>query len=454
MQFVNELIDKAKGFFDGNERSVAVKKNIVYSVFIRIISIVVSFLIVPITIGYVSAELYGVWLTLSSIMTWVAFMDIGFTQGLKNRLTEAIAVEDWDRGKELVSTTYFMMLIIFIPVCIILILLIPFVDWCGLLNVSYIYSEEVSKAMIVVIGFACLQMIVNVIVSVVAAYQRVALSNSFLVIGNILSLIVIVVLTKTCPPSLTYLSLTFCSLPVIVSIIASIYLFNTSFQQVAPSFSKVNTSLIRDLWGLGYKFFIINIQVLILYQSTNVLISYVSSPLEVTSYNLAYRYLNLAMMMFTIITAPLWPAYTDAYAKSDYEWMMNTRNKMQKVFLGSVLLAIVMVVISPLFYKIWVGDKAEVPFIMTLVVAFYVIAYCWMNLNGTLIVGMGKLKIQTILCIAGMILHIPLSLLLSRVLGAYGVLISLSTITLVYAIVVNIQVNKILSKTATGCWLQ
>ena len=160
------------------------------------------------------------------------------------------------------------------------------------------------------------------------------------------------------------------------------------------------------------------------------------------------------MMIFTIITAPLWPAYTDAYAKNDYSWMIRTRIKMQNVFTSSVFLSIVMVIISPLFYKLWVGDKADVPFMMTLIVAFYVIAYCWMNLNGTLIVGMGKLKIQTSLCIAGMILHIPLSLLLSKVCGAYGVLISLTAITLFYAIVVNIQVNRILSKTATGWWLE
>lgn len=446
------ILTRVKSFFHGDERSVAVKKNIVYSVIIRVVSIVVSFLIVPVTIGYVSAELYGVWLTLSSIMTWVSFMDIGFTQGLKNRLTEAIAVEDWDRGKELVSTTYFMMLIIFIPVSILLMLLVPFIDWCGLLNVNGIYSDEVIKVMVVVLGFACLQMIVNVIVSVVAAFQKVALSNSFSVIGNILSFFVIIALTKTCPPSLFYLSITFCSLPVLVTILASLYFFNYSFNRVAPSFSRIRTGLIRDLFGLGYKFFVINIQVLVLYQSTNVLLSYVSSPLEVTSYNLAYRYLNLAMMMFTIITAPLWPAYTDAYAKGDYEWMINTRNKMQKVFLWSVLLAFVMIAISPWFYKLWVGDKAEVPFTMTVVVAFYVMAYCWMNLNGTLIVGMGKLKIQTILCVGGMLLHIPMSLILSLFLGPYGVLLSLTAITLFYAIVVNIQVDRLLHNTAVGLW--
>lgn len=441
-------------YFNGNERSVAVKKNIFYSVLIRIVSIVVSFLIVPVTIGYVSAELYGVWLTLSSIMLWLSFMDIGFTQGLKNRLAEAIAVENWKRGKELVSTTYFMMLAIFIPVSIVFMWFVPMIDWCGLLNIDPVYEGEVSKVMVVVIGFAGLQMIVNVIVSVVAAFQKVALSNSFYVIGNLLSLVFIIILTKTCESSILYLSITFCGLPVLVTLVASVILFYGRFKSVAPSVSNIKLPLVKDLFSLGYKFFIINIQVLVLYQSTNVLISYVSSPLMVTSYNLAYRYLNLAMMLFTIITTPLWPAYTDAYTKGDYEWMSNTRNRMQKVFIASVAVMIIMVAVSSFFYKIWVGNKAEVPFMMTLIVALYVTAYCWMNLDGTLVVGMGKLMMLTLMSIGGMVMHIPFSLFLSKYCGAYGVIISLTLITFIYAIVVNVQVKKILNKTARGFWIK
>lgn len=50
---------------------------------IKCISIAVSFFLVPLTLGYVDSELYGIWLTLSSIITWLQFMDIGFTNGLK-----------------------------------------------------------------------------------------------------------------------------------------------------------------------------------------------------------------------------------------------------------------------------------------------------------------------------------------------------------------------------------
>lgn len=448
-----DLFSKIIGLItNGSRRSVAVKKNILASFVIKGVSILTSFLLVPLTIGYVSAELYGVWLTLSSILTWLCFMDIGFSQGLKNKLTEAIANEDWNKGKALVSTTYGMMIIIMVPVCILLELAIPFVNWTSLLNVNPIYSDEIVNAMYVCIAFGCLQMIVNVIVSVVAAFQKVALSNSFMVIGNVISLFLIFVLRSIVPPSLVVLACTLAAMPILVTIIASIILFSGNFRKVAPNISCFNKAYIKELFGLGYKFFIINIQVLVLYQSTNVLISNVSSPMEVTTYNLAYKLLSIAMMVYTLITAPLWPAYTDAYARGDYDWMKNMRKKMTNILLLSMGMCVTITLMSPFIYRIWVGDSVEVPFTMTVSVCLYVMAYCWMQLNGTLLVGMGKIQLETILAIVGMCMHIPLSYMLSSNIGAYGVISSMIFVNVLYAAVEQIQTNRILNKTAIGIW--
>lgn len=450
----HSIKEKIHTFSQGNQRSVAVKKNIIGSLFLKGISIVVSMLLVPATIGYVNAELYGVWLTLSSMMIWLGFADIGFTQGLKNKLTEAIAQDDWERGKALVSTTYVMMFVIFLPLCVILELIVPFVRWSSLLNINPIYEKDILQAMQVLVVFACTQMVANVIVSVVAAFQKVALSGSFLVIGNVLSLINVFILRAFCSPSLFSLVFAVSAMPILVTIIATLILFTGKFRRVAPSLGTINILYIKDILCLGYKFFIINIQVLVLYQSTNILISYVSSPIEVTYYNIAYKLLNCAMMVYTIISAPLWPAYTDAFTRDDYEWMNNMRKQMQKVLLCSVVGCLCLAIFSHPIYMIWIGNDVSVPPMMTAFVAIYVCVYCWMNLNGTLIVGMGKIKVQTILCIIGMLVHIPFSLLLGEFFGAYGVLVSLTVITFVYAVVVNNQVNKILNKTAVGIWLE
>lgn len=371
---------------------------------------------------------------------------------MKNKLTEAIAKNDWERGKKLVSTTYFMMILIFVPLCIIIQFLIPIVDWCRLLNISNIYQEDIIKTLHVLMAFCCLQMIVNVVVSVIAAFQRVALSNSFGVIGNVISLAIIFVLTRLCPPSLLYLCFSLAAMPIIVTIIASFILFLGSMKRVSPSLRSVELSLTKDLFALGYKFFIINIQAVILYQTTNIIISNVSSPLWVTSYNIAYKYLSIAMMLFTIATQPLWPAFADAYARGDNRWMNNAKNKMTKFYFFCLTGCIMMASVAPWIYKIWIGENANVPQLMTWIVTLYILVYCWGIFNGILLVGMSKIKLNTIVATVGMLFHIPLAYSLSMYIGPYGVIVSMIIINLVYGIVYRIQLNKLLNGTASGIW--
>ena len=446
--------DFIKKHLRGAGRTATVNKNIFASFVIKGVSILISLMLVPITIGYVSAELYGVWLALSSMIHMMHFMDLGFSQGLKNKLVEAIADNDWKRGKSLVSTTYMMLSLIFIPVGILLEFLIPIVDWCGLLNINALYAEDIIQVLRVLVIFICIQMIVNVLTSVVAAFQRVAFSSLFSVIGQIFSFIIIVILTKTTPPSLIGLAFAYSSVPVVVFIVASIVLYSGQYRKIAPNFKLVDKTLLKDIFTLGFKFFILNIQYIVVYQATNILISHVSSPLQVTSYNIAYKYIHTAMMVYLIIVSPLWPAYSDAYAKQDFTWMRNMRDKMARILFISIIGICLMVVVSPFVYKIWIGDKAEVSIMMTCLVAIYVSVYCWMNLNGYVLSGVGKVLLSTYLACGGMLIHIPFSMLLSKYIGAYGVLTSMILINLVYAVVYNIQVNKILSQRAKGIWLK
>ena len=103
-------------------------------------------------------------------------------------------------------------------------------------------------------------------------------------------------------------------------------------------------------------------------------------------------------------------------------------------------------------YKFWIGDKIEIPFTMTLIVAVYVSVYCWMKLNTTLLVGIGKIHVETITVVIGMFIHVPLSLFLSKFFSAYGVITSMILVNLLYAIVFGIQVRMILNKKAKGLW--
>ena len=438
----------------GDKRTVLVKKNVLGSFAVKGFSIMISLLLVPLTLGYVSSELYGIWLTLSSVMLWLNFFDVGFTLGLKNKLAEAIALGQWERGKALVSTTYFMMTLIFVPLCLILEMLIPVVDWAAFLNVDQCYNPDIQRAMYILTVCFCLQMIVNVLTAVVAAFQKVALSSAFPVIGQMLSLIIIFILTKCCPPSLYALSIAISAMPVIVVMAASVILFSSRFKDVAPSIKSVDRRYIKDLFSLGFRFFIIQIQMIIMVQATNILILNVSGPNEVTAYNIAYKYIGVGLMLFNIILSPLWPAFTDAYTRQDYDWMNRIYAKMKKLWALTAVAIVVMVVISPFVYKLWLDDKAQIPLMMTVLVGIFTILHSWDSLQSVLINGIGCVKLQTYITLIGVFCHIPISFLLGKYIGAYGVVVSMSIITIIYMVFLTTQLYKVLHRTASGIWIK
>ena len=436
----------------GSQRTATVKKNIWGSFAIKGISILTTFMLVPMTIGYVSAEIYGVWLTISSILGWVSYMDIGVSHGLKNRLAECLARKDYEKGKSLVSTTYAIMFAIFLPISIILIAASSKIDWCSILNVAPSNQETIIRTMRLLFSLTAVGMTIHVFSSVASAYQKTALSGLFGALGQISALCVIGIMTLFVKPSLTNLVFAYSIPPMLIILTASIIYFKTSMKEVAPSFKSINTAYIKDLWGLGFRFFIIQIQMIVLYQTTNILITQIAGPESVTQYNIAYKLLNVALMINTIILNPLWPAFTDAYTKKDYTWMNNAYRKMTRIYLCLSLIISTILILSPILIKLWVGDKVSVPFTLTLSIAIYTLILCWSNLQVILINGTGKIKLQSYIVIIGIFVHIPLSLLLGKYIGIIGVVASMSIITFIYALFYTIQIRKILNNTATGIW--
>ncbi|MCM1452097.1 MAG: oligosaccharide flippase family protein [Clostridium sp.] len=447
------ILEKIRSLIAGGDaRTKKLKSNIILSIGLKGVSVLVTFLLVPATIGYVDSEIYGVWLTLAALLMWFQILDIGLAPGLKNKLTEALAVEDYDRGKRLVSTAYMIVVMIFTPLSIVLYFCVPFISWASLLNVDPAYEGQIVAGLRMISVMLCLYMIANVIVSVLAAFQRIAFSQTFLVIGNVVAYIVILILSKTVAPSLTLLVLVLAGAPILVTIIGSIALYCGSCRKVRPSFRSIDVSLIRELLSLGAKFFLINIQWVVVYQTSNMLISHVSSPDMVTAYNIAYRYISLTLVVYTNVTYSLWTACTDAYAKGDREWMQNIRRKMNRLLVMCLLLCFLFAAVANPVYRLWVGDKAYVPMAMTWWVAITIVSKCFMQYNETFIVGTGKIYLETIIMVAGAVIYIPAALFLARWLDQYAILAVQTVLYAAYGMVFCVQTNKLLNCSAKGIW--
>lgn len=439
-------------FSSDNARSSAIKKNIIAGVGIKGCSVISTLLLVPITINYISSELYGIWLTLSSIVQWISFFDVGFGNGMRNKLTTAIAKNDYNLGKSYVSTTYVIVTAIFTLIGLCAFVFTPYVNWSGFLNVSTQYQETLVGVMQVVILSFCIQIVLKLLQNVIQAFQMNALASCFDMLGNFVALIAILCMSYTLAPDLKYIALAFSVAPLLVYIIASLILYNTKFKQVSPSIKFYSSKYVKELFNLGGEFFVIQIAGIVLYQMINILLSRLCGPEQVTVYNIAYKYFGVAQMGLNIMLAPLWSAFTDAFAKNDYSWMSQIYKKLKKVYLGLSAILIVMMFISPIAYSLWVGDSVQVPFLVSMLVCIYYVIALWCNITTCIINGLGKVRLQLWICLAMMFTFLPLANILGGSLGINGVLTAMIIINTPSFFLQKVQVDRLLEKRAKGLW--
>ncbi len=436
-------------FSKGHERTVRAKKNIAFSFLLKGISIVVGFVLIPMTITYVNQDEYGIWLTLSSIISWLSFFDVGLGNGLKNKLAETNALKQYDKSSAYVSTTYAALALIASGIFIIFLIGNNFIKLSKVLNSQ---SNNLTEQTLIVFGFFCLQFISQIINTVLTAFHSPAKSSLINVIGQLMVLIIIFVLTKTTKGSLIYLGLTLAGVPVIVQTVASIWLYNTEYKIVKPSFTAIDFKYIKDLLGIGGVFFVLQIGALILFQTDNIIITQLFGPQKVTVFNVAYKLFSMVMMVSGIILTPFWAAYTDAYAKNDFDWMQRSLKKTRSIWLILSAGTILLLIISPLVYRIWLHDQVQVPLSVSIAMTLYVIGFNWMQVNCFFLNGIGKVRIQLYLYIFSIIVNIPLAIFLAKYFDIAGVTLSNVVIFIIMGVILHIQCNKILSKSATGLW--
>jgi O-antigen/teichoic acid export membrane protein len=436
----------------GHHRSINARKNILASLLIRGGSIIISLLFVPLTIDYINPGRYGIWLTLSSIVGWFGFFDIGFGNGLRNKFAEAVARDEHELARIYVSTTYAVLSMIIAIILVIFLVINPLLDWTKILNAPVDMQDELSKLALIVFGFFCLQFVFQLITILLTASQKPAKASLFNLLGSFLSLVIIFILTKTTSGNLIALGLTLGAAPVFTLALASLWFYNSSLKKYAPSFSRIRFKYAKDLMSLGMKFFLIQVASVILYQTSNIIIAQISGPVSVASYNIAYKYFGIIPMVFSIIMMPYWSAFTEAWVKNDLAWIKNTVNSLVKLWLGIALLTIIMLVFSKTVYKLWVGEKVLVETSISVVIAIYVVMNAWCSIFSQFLNGVGKIKLQLYSGVIGALINIPLAVFLGKQLGVYGVILSTCLIAIASAIWSPVQYYKLIHQKARGIW--
>lgn len=433
-------------------RTSRLKKHIVYSFLLKGWAGVVQLLLVSATIGCLGDYKNGIWMTIASILFWIDNLDIGLGNGLRNTLARYVAEGNMDKARESVSTTFFMLILLIIPILLATLILVYSIDINRLLGVDTNKVSNLFEVLAISICFICATFVFKFIGNLYLGLQLPAVNNGLIVLGQTLILIGVWLLNHQGVNSLKWVAVVYTLSPLLIYILAYLITFYHKYPDLKPRISDFRYETARKLLSFGLLFFVLQITGVILFATSNIIISKLLSPELVTPYQVCYRYYSVVLMIFTVIGVPFWSATTDAFTRKDFSWIRKAVHNMLLVLLGLTLLLAVMVAMAPPIYTLWIGKPLNISATLNIGMACYILIIMVSLSYSYILNGIGKLHLQIVCAVCAAIVFVPLASWLCLQMGLVGMILSLCLVNIPGMICNMIQYKRIMNNTAKGIW--
>ena len=183
---VTEIVRKQFHAGRGGRAKLAISTSLVS----RVITMAVSFVVVPITVRYLGNEGYGLMTTISAVVAWLQLANMGIGLGLQNALTEETAKGNAQAQRELVSTAVFSLLGIGLVLSVAGLIAFPHIQWQHVFppTTSRFTAEIPWTVMVVFLAFVS-TMVLGFVNPIYAARQELHVGNIQVLIISVLTLL-------------------------------------------------------------------------------------------------------------------------------------------------------------------------------------------------------------------------------------------------------------------------
>jgi O-antigen/teichoic acid export membrane protein len=431
-------------------RKHILKKNLPLNYLYKILATALIYVTVPILIKNLGTEYYGVWLTIFSLSGWVYYLNLGIGNGLKNKLTEALIINDTKTAKELIATAYVSVSFLASIILICGLLIIFFLPLKPLLNTS-INEVDLKNVFTITLFSFLISFILNLFKQLYYSLQESSTIELSLFIYQILIVVLLVVAGFYNKESLLIVSLIYGFSSVLVGIYFT-YKFFDKHKYLLPKIKDFKKGRIKNIMNLGIQFFMIQMSMIVILSTDNVLISYLLGPKEVASYNIVFKLFQVFLVISSITLIPYWALFTDAYLKNDIKWIQKTFKLLNYLFILLTITVIVFVFNAERIIELWIPEKIVISKSLIYFTALFVLIRIYGDIYNYFLNGIGKIKIQLILMVIGAIINIPLSIYFVEYLkmGNEGVILASAVSLSGLVLVLPVQTFLILKRKKNG----
>ena len=430
---------------DTSEKNI--NKNIALGLVYKPLSMLLSYLYIPVALAYLGDEKYGVWATVLSVLSWISLFDIGIGNGLRNKLAENLKNYDSLKTRKYVSSAYIMLTIIVMILMIVTVALFSLINWKSFFKVEANFSDNLTIVMNISIICMCVSFVMEICKSVYLALQKNHITNLMGLVQQALMLFSVVILKKYTNGNLVFVAIAYGISNLVVELFFTLKLFkyNRDFIPRVKYFSREEA---KDTTGLGIQFFIIQIAAMILYATDNIIITQICGPVQVTPYTTANKLFSMITAVFSIMIAPYWSAITVRKVDGDIGGIKKAEKKMLRLWGMATIGCIFLIIVFKPVVHIWLQRDMTFQQGLIPLMAVYAIVYMWNAVYSQIGNGLSLMKVSVIIAIIQSIVNVIASIFFGSILGmkSVGVLLGTVIAMLVSSIVMPIYIKKYLSK--------
>ncbi|KAM3097315.1 hypothetical protein ACKFKF_20290 [Phormidesmis sp. 146-12] len=431
---------------DGQQRIRRATLTGVTTLAVRGVSMGANLLSIPLTAHYLGTERFGLWLTLSMLLSWVSLTDLG----LANSLTNVLSADrpDSPQAKQAVSSAFWLMVGMAIALTLIFFMVHPWVQWDRLFNVTSAQAKsEVGWAAIAFFAGFILRLPLSVAGRIYTAYQEGYFYQAWGGLGSLASVTALVVAIQF-QVGLPQLVIVFFGTSLLGDLLATVHVFGWRWRSLRPRLSAFSQKQAQWLLKTGLQFWVIQISSIIFFQTDLIIVAQLFGAEKVATYGTILKLFGLLGTIQTAFLFPLWPAYSEAFSRRDISWIIQTFKKTIVLsLLWSISMGLMLAAFTNNIIFIWLNETVTID---TSLVAAMVVTSVLLAVGhciGTVLNGMGIIKSQVIFGLAGGVTNIVLSIALGHLLGVAGVCWATAICLLVFPIgIIGTHTLKILQK--------
>lgn len=392
----------------------------------KVVILLTNILSIPITIRYLGTESFGVWTTISTVLSMLLVLDLGVANSLTNYISESYARDDQKHASTYATTALCIMVVFAGLLGGVGTLLWPHFHWFSLFHISTnssIQEATVGHAVAAAFIVFLIGLPASLAPKILGGYQELRWASIFQATGSVLNLLSVVLLTRMHAGLVALVTASSAAL-VIMNLLCLLWIWTVRKPWLFPRFSHLKPAAARNMVQTGGEFFILQIAALIVFNSDNLIVTHYLGPSQVASYSVAWRLAGYAAVAQTLLAPALWPAFSEAFARGDMTWVRKTfRQTMFTTMSMAILFATIFAFFGQFIIRIWASSGAVPEQNLLRMMCVWVLISTFMNNTSIVLVAKGDTRLQAWCSFAAAIINIGISIHLVQRIGAIGVIL-------------------------------